>query len=73
MLRRVFAGQSMPVLIIGVGHLILVCAGARGLARHVTPFAFVPTARGFVDGTRVVAGKIAHGRATHVARAASPA
>ena len=47
----------------GVDGLILVCAGAGGHAGRLNPFAFVSGVREFFNGTIVLAGCIADGRA----------
>lgn len=46
----------------GVDGLMLVCAGAGGLAGLLTPFAFVPRVRRFFDGIIQLAGGVSTGR-----------
>lgn len=52
----------------GVDGLMLVCAGAGGLAGQLTPFAFVPRVRRFFDGIVQLAGGVADGRGIAAAR-----
>jgi nitronate monooxygenase len=47
----------------GVDGLILVATGAGGHAGRLSPFAFVPEVRAFYDGTIILSGSIASGRA----------
>ena len=47
----------------GVDGLILVCAGAGGHAGTLSPFALVSEVRRFYDGTVILSGAIANGRA----------
>lgn len=53
----------------GVDGLILVCAGAGGHAGTLSPFALVPEIRRFYDGTVILSGAIANGRAILAAQA----
>src|ERR1700756_5719593 len=53
----------------GVDGLILVCAGAGGHAGTLSPFALVSEIRRFYDGTVVLSGAIANGRAILAAQA----
>jgi nitronate monooxygenase len=53
----------------GVDGLILVCAGAGGHAGTLSPFALVSEIRRFYDGTVILSGAIANGRAILAAQA----
>jgi nitronate monooxygenase len=53
----------------GVDGLILVCAGAGGHAGTLSPFALVSEVRRFYDGTVILSGAIATGRAILAAQA----
>jgi nitronate monooxygenase len=53
----------------GVDGLILVCAGAGGHAGTLSPFALVSEIRRFYDGTVILSGAIANGRAVLAAQA----
>jgi len=53
----------------GVDGLILVCAGAGGHAGTLSPFALVSEVRRFYDGTVILSGAIANGRAILAAQA----
>lgn len=53
----------------GVDGLILVCAGAGGHAGTLSPFALVSEVRRFYQGTVVLSGAIANGRAILAAQA----
>jgi nitronate monooxygenase len=53
----------------GVDGLILVCAGAGGHAGTLSPFALVSEIRRFYDGTVIISGAIANGRAILAAQA----
>jgi nitronate monooxygenase len=54
--------QAHKAAAAAVDGLMLVCAGAGGLAGGVTPFAFVPRVREFFGGLIQVAGGIVDGR-----------
>jgi len=53
----------------GVDGLILVCAGAGGHAGMLSPFALVAEVRRFYQGTVILSGAIANGRAILAAQA----
>src|SRR5689334_967437 len=53
----------------GVDGLILVCAGAGGHAGTLSPFALLGEVRRFYDGTVILSGAIANGRAILAAQA----
>ena len=53
----------------GVDGLILVCAGAGGHAGTLSPFALVSEVRRFYQGTIILSGAIANGRAILAAQA----
>jgi nitronate monooxygenase len=53
----------------GVDGLILVCAGAGGHAGTLSPFALVSEVRRFYQGTVILSGAIANGRAVLAAQA----
>jgi nitronate monooxygenase len=53
----------------GVDGLILVCAGARGHAGRLSPFALIPEVRQFYDGCLLLSGSIANGASILAAQA----